>query len=89
MIVRTEQEAPGRADDRQQVVAWSAVVGGVLALTSGALFAAAFGFGATDVAPDLTVLPADRAGLIRWGALADMAGFYLLSVPVILYLRHR
>jgi hypothetical protein len=36
--------------------------------------------------PDPTLLPADRAGLVRWGALTDMLGFYLLSVPVTLHL---
>lgn len=67
----------------------AAVGGGVLALTSGLLLGAAFGFDVVDVAPDLTALPRSRAGLLRWGALTDMLGFYLLSIPVILHLAQR
>ena len=88
MISRSERVATTAAGwDR--VVALSAIAGGVLALASSMLLGAAFGFDITDVAPDLTVLPANRAGLVRWGALTDMLGFYLLSVPVALHLRHR
>lgn len=72
-----------------RVAAVSALAAGVLSLVSATLLGAAFGFRFGDVAPDLTALPADRAWLLRWGALTDMVGFYLLPVPVMLYLAHR
>lgn len=62
------------------------VAGGTLALASGVLLAGALGFAPGDVAPDLSRVPASRAGLLRWGALTDLLGFYLLSVPVALHL---
>lgn len=72
-----------------RVAAAAALAGGAVALVSAILLGAAFGFRLDDVAPDLAALPADRAGLVRWGALTDMVGFYLLSVPVALYCGHR
>jgi hypothetical protein len=59
----------------------SAITGGLLGLASALLLGAAFGFRFGDPAPDLITLPASRAGFIRWGALTDMLGFYLLPVP--------
>lgn len=72
-----------------RVASLSAIGGGVIALASVLLFAAAFGFRLGAVAPDLTTVPASHAGLLRWGALTDMVGFYLASVPVALWLGRR
>ena len=71
------------------VAAVSAITGGVRGLASVMLLGAAFGLRPGDAAPDLTTVPASRAGLIRWGALTDMLGFYLLPVPMTLHLGHR
>lgn len=73
--------------DRRIAVA-AAVGGGIVALLSIVLFAAALGAGG-GLAPDLSSLPAERAALVRYGALTDMIGYYLAPVPVMLYLWRR
>lgn len=72
-----------------RLAATCALVGGATGIVSGVLFAAAFGVQVGVAAPDLTTLPASRAGLVRWAALTDMLGFYLLAVPVALHLGRR
>jgi hypothetical protein len=62
---------------------WSVVAGAIIGLMSGYLLLAAVGFDLAALASPATLLDGDSStpGLLRWGALTDMFGYYLLFVP--------
>jgi hypothetical protein len=73
----------------ERVVGLATITGGILALAAGALFLAAVDFdlrSAVDIREALATSAADP-DLVRWGAVTDMAGYYLLLAPLVLYLR--
>lgn len=75
-----------------RIAAGSAIAAGCVGLVSVGLFAAAFGFdvSVTSAAPDLASgVGAGRAGLLRWAALTDMVGFYVLVIPVVVHMGGR
>ncbi len=68
----------------------TAVLAGLLAISSGVVGAAALG---TDVAggtaPEILLQVSMRgAGLLRWSLLLDVFGYYLLLAPLAIYLWH-
>ena len=62
---------------------WSVVAGAIIGLVSGYLLLAAVRFDLAALASPATLLDGDSStpGLLRWGALTDMFGYYLLFVP--------
>lgn len=62
---------------------WSVVAGAIIGLVSGYLLLAAVRFDLAALASPATLLDGDSStpGLLRWGALTDMLGYYLLFVP--------
>jgi hypothetical protein len=73
------------------VTAISAIVAGVLIVLVEVLSISAV---SADVdllsePADLITLGADEAGILRWSWLLAVLGFYVLLIPVILYLGHR
>lgn len=74
-----------------RLVAAAAIGGAVLGVVSNLLFGLALGFDISELsaAPRYSSVPPERAGLVRWGALTDMLGYYLPTIPVAIYLRRR
>jgi len=68
------------------------ITGGVFAITSALLLGSAIGFdpgaGAELVERIREARPSD-AGVVRWGAIADMLGYYLLPAALVVILRDR
>lgn len=73
------------------MVAAIAIGGAVLAVASNLLFGMALGLDTSELSavPRFSSVPPERAGLVRWGALTDMLGYYLPAIPVAVYLRRR
>jgi len=79
----------------RRIAGWSAVVATPFALASGILLLVAlrrpfaeFGIARVALDPGLSIAAGpEAAGLLRWGYLADMFGFYLLLLPFMLALR--
>ena len=68
------------------------IAGGLIAAASALLFALAIGFdptaGAELVERVMATAPGDEV-FIRWGALADMLGYYLIPAAVMVLVRNR
>ena len=73
----------------RRLAGWAAILAAVLAFGSTLLGLAAVNFNSADTYANpssMLALGARGAALLRWSSIADMFGFYLLLMPLALYL---
>jgi hypothetical protein len=82
----------GPSDRFRRIAAWTALAAALVALLSGVLFVVAAGplfrESVLTVLRDpgrLVTLGPERADLLRWAYVADLFGYYLLPVPLFLF----
>ena len=76
----------------QRLISFLGIAGAVFAVASAVLFGSAFGFdpgAGSELVERLRDAEPGDATLVRWGAVTDMLGYYLLPVALIVVVRER